>query len=123
MANKIYAPLAQLVEQLTLNQMVGGSNPLWRTKSGVFSNTPIIFQKPLNVEITTFEGFFYFRYISNILQKFLLLHYLLHYFFRICFPSKALCCCDIFCIVSFCFGIALKYKTFSKTESSPNPTH
>ena len=27
-----YAPLAQLVEQLTLNQMVGGSNPLWRTK-------------------------------------------------------------------------------------------
>ena len=28
----IYAPLAQLVEQLTLNQMVGGSNPLWRTK-------------------------------------------------------------------------------------------
>ena len=26
-----YAPLAQLVEQLTLNQMVGGSNPLWRT--------------------------------------------------------------------------------------------
>lgn len=88
MANKIYAPLAQLVEQLTLNQMVGGSNPLWRTKSGVFSNTPIIFQKPLNVEITTFEGFFYFRYISDILQKFLLLHYLLHYFFGICFPEK-----------------------------------
>ena len=28
----IYAPLAQLVEQLTLNQMVGGSNPLWCTK-------------------------------------------------------------------------------------------
>ena len=26
-----HAPLAQLVEQLTLNQMVGGSTPLWRT--------------------------------------------------------------------------------------------
>ena len=29
--NFIYAPLAQLVEQQTLNLMVGGSNPLWRT--------------------------------------------------------------------------------------------
>ena len=29
----IYAPLAQLVEQLTLNQMVGGSTPLWCTTS------------------------------------------------------------------------------------------
>src|SRR6187402_342591 len=26
------APLAQLVEQLTLNQRVGGSSPSWRTK-------------------------------------------------------------------------------------------
>lgn len=26
------APLAQLVEQQTLNLMVGGSTPLWRTK-------------------------------------------------------------------------------------------
>ena len=27
-----YAPLAQLVEQLTLNQWVPGSNPVWVTK-------------------------------------------------------------------------------------------
>ena len=32
-----YAPLAQLVEQQTLNLMVGGSTPLWRTKSKIFN--------------------------------------------------------------------------------------
>ena len=32
MSNEFYAPLAQLVEQQTLNLMVGGSTPLWRTK-------------------------------------------------------------------------------------------
>ena len=31
-ANLIYAPLAQLVEQLTLNQWVLGSSPRWCTK-------------------------------------------------------------------------------------------
>ena len=30
---RVYAPLAQLVEQLTLNQWVEGSNPSGRTKS------------------------------------------------------------------------------------------
>ena len=30
--NLIYAPLAQLVEQLTLNQWVLGSSPRWCTK-------------------------------------------------------------------------------------------
>ena len=37
-----HAPLAQLVEQLTLNQMVGGSNPLWRT---IKTTTCIYFYK------------------------------------------------------------------------------
>ena len=31
--NLIYAPLAQLVEQLTLNQWVLGSSPRWCTKA------------------------------------------------------------------------------------------
>ncbi len=46
-----YAPLAQLVEQLTLNQKVGGSTPSWRTSKnpentgnpGVFRVSDIIF--------------------------------------------------------------------------------
>ena len=32
---KQYAPLAQLVEQLTLNQEVLGSNPRWCTNKGI----------------------------------------------------------------------------------------
>ena len=39
----IFAPLAQLVEQLTLNQMVGGSNPLWRTKKQKSSKARLLF--------------------------------------------------------------------------------
>ena len=37
-----YAPLAQLVEQLTLNQMVGGSNPLWRTIQVYFKDKELL---------------------------------------------------------------------------------
>ena len=33
--NLIYAPLAQLVEQLTLNQWVLGSSPRWCTKKAL----------------------------------------------------------------------------------------
>ena len=47
-----YAPLAQLVEQLTLNQMVGGSNPLWRTrvKTWIFMPCFLFFIKNNTIE-------------------------------------------------------------------------
>ena len=38
---KEYAPLAQLVEHLTLNQGVQGSNPWRRTKNTVFADKAI----------------------------------------------------------------------------------
>ena len=38
---KEYAPLAQLVEHLTLNQGVQGSNPWRRTKNTVFADNAI----------------------------------------------------------------------------------
>ena len=42
----IFAPLAQLVEQQTLNLMVGGSIPLWRTN-----------KKKANVQFAFFSYF------------------------------------------------------------------
>ena len=42
-ANLIYAPLAQLVEQLTLNQWAWGSNPHGRTKSTMFQGASCFF--------------------------------------------------------------------------------
>ena len=51
--NLIYAPLAQLVEQLTLNQWVLGSSPRWCTKVRVARNCSAffiaIFQRRFNL--------------------------------------------------------------------------
>ena len=51
--NLIYAPLAQLVEQLTLNQWVLGSSPRWCTKVRVARNCSAffiaIFQRGFNL--------------------------------------------------------------------------
>ena len=42
-ANLIYAPLAQLVEQLTLNQWVLGSSPRWCTKAQPYGKRKAVF--------------------------------------------------------------------------------
>ena len=48
--NLIYAPLAQLVEQLTLNQWVLGSSPRWCTKKGAVAHVtaPLLFVESKN---------------------------------------------------------------------------
>ena len=52
-ANLIYAPLAQLVEQLTLNQWVLGSSPRWCT---IYSFFPEREDKPTRPNVARWSS-------------------------------------------------------------------
>ncbi len=56
------APLAQLAEQLTLNQWVVGSSPTWCTQKGLSLGRPFLFKNPLFIQEN-------YRQVGSIVMK------------------------------------------------------